>query len=470
LTVLFHCVKLFAEMETSADKSDDTRATMSGAYLVAQGPAEPPWPRTAVAQAFLLVMLVAATFSFVHRYVPSVLVDPIKREMGISDVQFSLLQGTAFALLYCGASLVCGLLADSVHRRNLVVLGVAIWTVGTVLFGLSTSYTGLLASRAMVGLGEAALGPASVSMLCDYFRPERRGRAIAVSFFGATLGSALAFAAGGRMLEAAAAGQYAGLPWVGDLAPWRQVVVLMGASGFLLVPAILAFPEPRRRAVVVAEHLGGRAQELWALRDRIPLVMLAGATVALADFGFSIWATALLTRTHGFSVADAGSVLGACMLIAGVTGGWLGGVLCDRAHLRAPLTGRVDTVVRAAVAMLLSACLLLVPGGWAAVAAFACWQVAANAAYVGCASALQDQVSGRTRGITAALSLCMSIGFGMGFGPTSVAALNQQLGGVGQALSTSLLVVLLVSGSATLAFAWLLRRRLARPSSAQGLV
>jgi MFS family permease len=342
--------------------------------------------------------------------------------------------------------------------------------VGTVLFGLSTSYTGLLASRAMVGLGEAALGPASVSMLCDYFRPERRGRAIAVSFFGATLGSALAFAAGGRMLEAAAAGQYAGLPWVGDLAPWRQVVVLMGASGFLLVPAILAFPEPRRRAVAVAEHLGGRAHELWALRDRIALVMLAGATVALADFGFSIWATALLTRTHGFSVADAGSVLGACMLIAGVTGGWLGGVLCDRAHLRAPLTGRVDTVVRAAVAMLLSACLLLVPGGWAAVAAFACWQVAANAAYVGCASALQDQVSGRTRGIAAALSLCMSIGFGMGLGPTSVAALNQQLGGVGQALSTSLLVVLLVSGSATLAFAWLLRRRLARPSSAQGLV
>jgi predicted MFS family arabinose efflux permease len=146
--------------------------------------------------AFVLVMLVAATFSFVHRYVPSVLVDPIKLEMGISDVQFSLLQGTAFAVLYGAASLVCGLLADRVHRRNLVVLGVAVWTVGTVLFGLSTSFSGLLASRAMVGLGEAVLGPASISMLCDYFRPERRGRAIAVSLFGATLGSALAFAAG----------------------------------------------------------------------------------------------------------------------------------------------------------------------------------------------------------------------------------------------------------------------------------
>ena len=150
-----------------------------------------------MAQAFVLVMLVAATFSFVHRYVPSVLVDPIKLEMGISDVQFSLLQGTAFAVLYGAASLVCGLLADRVHRRNLVVLGVAVWTVGTVLFGLSTSFSGLLASRAMVGLGEAVLGPASISMLCDYFRPERRGRAIAVSLFGATLGSALAFAAGG---------------------------------------------------------------------------------------------------------------------------------------------------------------------------------------------------------------------------------------------------------------------------------
>jgi MFS family permease len=244
------------------------------------------------------------------------------------------------------------------------------------------------------------------------------------------------------------------------------VVVLMGVAGFVLVPAILAFPEPQRRALAVADQLGNRAQELWALRDRIGLVMLAGATVALADFGFSIWATALLTRTHGFGVAEAGSVLGACMLIAGVAGGWLGGVLCDRAHQRAPRTGRIDIVLRAALAMLLSACLLMVPGGWAAVAAFACWQVAANAAYVGCASTLQDQVSGRTRGIAAALSLCLSIGFGLGLGPTSVAALNQQIGGGADALSASLLIVLLSAGWATLACAWLLRRRLARLTDA----
>jgi MFS family permease len=440
----------------------DNIASPSKTSPVLSAAVEPPWPSASMAQAFVLVMLVAATFSFVHRYVPSVLVDPIKLEMGISDVQFSLLQGTAFAVLYGAASLVCGLLADRVHRRNLVVLGVAVWTVGTIIFGLSTSFTGLLASRAMVGLGEAVLGPASISMLCDFFRPERRGRAIAVSLFGATLGSALAFAAGGHMLEAASAGQYAGLPWVSDLSPWRQVVVLMGVSGFLLVPAILAFPEPPRRVLVVSEHVGNRAQELWALRDRIVLVVLAGATVALADFGFSIWATALLTRAHGYSVADAGSVLGVCMLVAGVVGGWLGGVLCDRAHVRSPITGRIDTVVRAAIAMLLSACLLLLPGGWAAVAAFAFWQVAANAAYVGCASTLQDQVSGRTRGIAAALSLCVSIGFGLGLGPTSVAALNQQMGGGGDALSTSLLIVLLVSGVATLACSWLLRRRLAK--------
>ena len=141
-------------------------ASPSANSLVSQGLAELPWPRASTAQAFMLVMLVATTFSFVHRYAPSVLVDPIKQELGINDVQFSLLQGTAFAVLYGAGSLVCGLLADRVHRRNLVVLGVAIWTVGTVLFGLSTSFPGLLASRAMVGLGEATLGPASVSMLC----------------------------------------------------------------------------------------------------------------------------------------------------------------------------------------------------------------------------------------------------------------------------------------------------------------
>jgi MFS family permease len=150
------------------------------------------------------------------------------------------------------------------------------------------------------------------------------------------------------------------------------------------------------------------------------------------------------------------------MLVAGVVGGWTGGVLCDRAHNRSPITGRMETVIRAAVAMLLSATLLLIPNGWAAVAAFACWQVAANAAYVGCASALQDQVSGRTRGIAAALSLCMSIGFGMGFGPTSVAALNQQIGKGADALSASLLIVLLAAGTSTVLCAVMLRRRLLR--------
>lgn len=406
----------------------------------ASPPAEPPWPGAAVARVFLVVMLIAATFSFIHRYVPSVLVDPIRAELGISDVQFGLLQGTAFAVLYCAAGLFFGVLADRTVRRNLLLLGVATWTTGTVLFGLADSFAGLLAARCMVGVGEATLGPASISLLCDYFPPEKRGRAIAVSLFGATLGTSLAFGAGGWMLEAAAAGQFSALPGLGDLAPWRQVVVILGAIGLPILPALLAFPEPPRRTAPTTHGQGAGA--LWALRDRVGPIVLTGALVALADFGYSIWVNALLTRTHHFSATTAGSVLGAVALVAGIGGGWVGGVLSDRARRQGGTSGRIQVVRGAAWAMLAVGGLLLVPAGWAAVASYALWQIAANVAYVGCASALQDQVTDRSRGLASAVSLCASIGFGLGAGPTSVAWLNQTLGQGQDHLSLSLLIVL----------------------------
>ncbi len=405
----------------------------------------------------MLVMLLTATFSFIHRYVPSVLVDPIRAELGISDLQFGLLQGTAFALLYCVASLVCGVLADRTVRRNLVLLGVATWTVGTILFGLAGSFEGLLAARCMVGMGEAALGPASVSLLCDFFPPDKRGRAIAVSFFGATLGSSLAFGLGGWMLQAAGAGHFAGLPGVGGLTPWRQVVVLLGLVGLLILPALLSFAEPSRRAAVAPAGQGAGA--LWALRGRVGFIVLTGAAVALADFGYSIWVNALLTRTHHFSAATAGSLLGAVALVAGIGGGWFGGVLCDRAHRRSGQAGRVQVVRLSALAMLAFAGLLLLPAGWAAVASFGLWQMAANVAYVGCATALQDQVTDRTRGLASAVSLCASIGGGLGLGPTSVAWLNQSLGQGQDALAGSLLIVLCSAAVLMLgATTWLLAR------------
>jgi predicted MFS family arabinose efflux permease len=402
--------------------------------------AQPQWPSAAAARIFVVVMLIAATFSFIHRYVPSVLVDPIRAELGISDVQFGLLQGTAFAVLYCAAGLFFGVLADRTVRRRLLMLGVATWTIGTILFGLATSFEGLLAARCMVGLGEATLGPASISLLCDYFAPDKRARAIAVSMFGATLGTSLAFGAGGWMLQAAAAGHFAALPVLGGLAPWRQVVVILGLIGLLILPALLLFPEPPRRTARAAS--GDGAAALWALRNRVGPIVLTGALVALADFGYGIWVNALLTRTHHFSAATAGTVLGVVALVAGIGGGWLGGVLCDRAHRGQGNPGRMRVVRGSALFMLVVGGLLLVPAGWAAVASYALWQIAANVAYVGCASALQDQVTDRSRGLASAVSLCASIGFGLGVGPTAVAWLNQSLGKGQDFLSISLLIVL----------------------------
>jgi predicted MFS family arabinose efflux permease len=414
-------------------------------------------PNARLAQAFVIVLTVATVISFVHRYLPSVLVDSIRGDMAITDVQFSTLQ-TAFALTYAAATLGSGWIADRTNRRNLIVAGVSLWTGGTILFGLANELSHFWTARIMIGLGEAVLGPAGISLICDYVSPRQRGKAIALTFFGATLGTSLAFSGGGWLLDRAEAGLFVDLPVLADLSPWRQVVLTLGGLGLILIPSLLAFKEPQR-SFDPKTASKGRLSDLWRLRSLFWLTLFTGSSVAVADFAYTTWQTSLLTRSHGLSAGEAGQLLGLSAFIAGTAGAWVGGFLSDRAHDKAGLAGRIGLVQLCALGLLGSAALLAFPLAWAAIAAFALWQVAANIAYVAVAVTLQDLVTDRTRALAASMSVCLSIGLGLGFGPTTVALLNQS--GVGEGgLSASLLIVLGVMGLITLSCATLLRRGL----------
>lgn len=407
---------------------------------------------------FVGVLAFATVVSFIHRYVPAVLVDGIRADLAISDVQFSFLQ-SAFALTYAAATLASGWVADRTNRRNLIVAGIALWTVGSFLFGLADSLNGLLVARIMVGMGEAVLSPAGISLLCDYVGSERRGRAIALVYFGATLGGSLAFSGGGLMLDLAAAGHFSGLPFVGGLEGWRQVVLLLSALGLLLIPLMLAFPEPKRSFDIHAADKG-RLLDLWRSRRILWLVFVSGSSVAVADFAYTSWQTAFLTRSFDLTAGVAGQSLGLTALLAGTVGAWVGGIVSDRARARGGVAARIGVVRWCAVGLLASASLLLVPQASFGMAAYAGWQFVANIAYVACAVTLQDLVTDRTRALAASMSICLSIGLGLGFGPTAVAALNQGIGGGENALGPSLLITLVAMGLLTLLFATMLERRL----------
>lgn len=103
------------------------------------------------------IFLVAYILSFVDRQILSLMVEPIKQDLGLSDLQVGLLQGLAFALLYAVVGIPIGMLADRISRRRIIAVGVLFWSACTALCGFAGSYAHLFVARMGVGLGEASL-------------------------------------------------------------------------------------------------------------------------------------------------------------------------------------------------------------------------------------------------------------------------------------------------------------------------
>ena len=137
----------------------------------------------------VVVLMFAYTVSFIDRQILSLLVQPIRRDLGISDTQFSLLAGFAFALFYATLGIPIARLADRANRRFLIMIGVVVWSVMTAACGFAKSYWHLFLARVGVGAGEAMLSPAAYSMISDYFPPHKLAKAIGVYAMGLYLGA-----------------------------------------------------------------------------------------------------------------------------------------------------------------------------------------------------------------------------------------------------------------------------------------
>ncbi|MDE2619083.1 MAG: MFS transporter [Sphingomonadales bacterium] len=203
----------------------------------------------------LAVFLAAYVLSFVDRQILGLMVDPIRRDLGLSDLQIGLLQGAAFALLYATLGVPFGMSVDRWSRRNLIVGGIITWSVATALCGLAGSFAALFAARVLVGVGEATLSPAVHSYLSDAYPRHRLARAMAIYNLGITLGSGMALIIGGWVVALIARSGMAEIPGLGALQPWQAAFLAVAAPGV---------PSPRwprwcaSRAVIARPGLGGR--------------------------------------------------------------------------------------------------------------------------------------------------------------------------------------------------------------------
>jgi MFS family permease len=204
------------------------------------------------------VLTFVYVFSFIDRQILNLLVRPIRRDLGISDTQMSLLMGLSFAVFYTFFGIPLGRLADSKSRRTIIAIGFAFWSLFTAGCGLARNFTQMLLLRMGVGVGEAALSPSAFSIISDYFPPKRRATAISVYSMGIYIGSGLAFIIGGTVAGFASQQEIWQLPLIGDTRPWQVVFFIVGLPGVFLSLLMYTVREPARRGMRVISNAEGK--------------------------------------------------------------------------------------------------------------------------------------------------------------------------------------------------------------------
>ena len=312
--------------------------------------AAPPEDKPAINPAAwyaVAILTVAYTFSYIDRQILSLMVGPIRADLGISDSQFSLLHGLAFAVFYSLLGIPIGRLADSSNRRNLIAIGVALWSLATACCGLVKSFWQLFFARVWVGVGEAALSPAAYSMLADMFPREKLGKAVGVYGSGVFIGIGLSFIIGAFLISAIEAQGGLTLPLVGNLAAWQATFIIVGLPGLVIALLVLTLKEPDRTGSSTATvmPLSEVFDYLSSRRSVYLLHFLGFAMVTLLFNAIMSWAAEFFIRIHNVPRAEIGPQLGLLSVVFGGSGMVCGGLLADRWTAQ----GKADGPQRAAV-------------------------------------------------------------------------------------------------------------------------
>jgi MFS family permease len=424
--------------------------------------ADPIDPSVPAAQAYpserygwyvVAVLMLAYTVSYIDRQMMTLLVDPVRATLGISDLQLSLLHGLAFAVFYTVLGLPMGRIADRYSRRNLITAGIATWSLMTSLCGVAKSYGQLFAARCGVGVGEATLSPGAYSLLTDYFPPEKRARALSVYTSGIYIGAAAATFGGGYLITRIPPMD---LPLLGQREPWQIIFLLIGLLGLPVALLILTtVKEPVRREVSSHYRVKASLGETWAyVRKNLP-------AFALITFGISIFATltngvkgwipTFLMRTYGLTPAEVGVQFGLVLLVFGALGVAGGGFMASAMKSG---TGRSPNVKVAALGALLiipfGIAAPLMPSASLALAVYCVVIFLCGVPFGVGAAAIQEITPNQMRGTVSAMYLFGVNLLGIGTGPTLVAVFTDLVFKDDLALRYSLAAIVAVTAPLSL--------------------
>jgi MFS family permease len=412
----------------------------------------------------VLVCMLAYVFSFVDRQILALMIEPIKRDLQISDTQFSLLQGFAFSLFYAVMGMPIAYLADRFARPRIIAIGIGLWSFATAACGASQNFLQMFVARMGVGVGEAALSPATYSMLSDLFPREKLGRAVGVYSLGSFIGGGMAFLIGGYVIGLLKQMATVTIPAIGTIRSWQITFLIVGLPGILIALLfILTVRNPQRKGLT--RDAAGQQERVSMVRA-LRFIGSHSKTFSCHYLGFSFyamtlyclmsWTPAFYIRHFGFTPMQAGYTLGTILLVANTTGVFAGGWLSDMLLKRGRADGPMLAGLIGAIGLLLPAVAFTqVENLNASLALLVIAMFFASFPLPTSTAAMQMLAPNQMRAQISAVFLLVSNLIGLGVGTTLVALITDKVLVSPKAVGVSMSVVNLVATLLAIFLLWL---------------
>lgn len=398
------------------------------------------------------LLTLANISSFIDRQILSLLVKPIKRDLHLSDTQVSLLMGLSFALFYTFFGVIIGRLADRKSRRNIIMLGITVWSFMTTLCAGVSTYLQFFLVRMGVGVGESTLSPSAYSIIADIFPKNRLATALSVFSMGIFLGGGLATLIGSGIVAKLPTDGTVLIPVFGEIFPWQMIFLYVGIPGLIIALLLFTVTEPTRKNLIQKDgqnaqlSLSESIKIIFQHKKAYLLIAFIVSTQALVNFGCSAWVPTFIARTYGWEVPRAGAFYGLIVVFSSITGVLFGGWYADKLVKEGKTDGRLRISVLAAVLSLCGVLAVSMPKAEWAILLLALPTFGLAAPFGAATAAIQEIMPNQVRALASSIMLFILNLIGMSLGPTLVALFTDFVFKDENMIRYSMMVLFIVGG------------------------
>lgn len=417
-----------------------------------------PQPSTRYAWYVIFILTLANISSFIDRQILSLLVKPIKRDLHLTDTEMSLLMGLSFAIFYTLFGMMIGRLADRKSRRNIIIVGISIWSVMTTLCAGIANYTQFFLVRMGVGVGESTLSPSAFSLIADIFPKNRLATAMSIFSMGVFLGSGLATLIGSGIVAKLPTEGMMNVPIFGEIYPWQMIFLYVGIPGLVIALLLFTITEPsRKNALQVAGQtvklsFSESLSIIFKHKKAYLLICFSTACQALINYGCNAWIPTFISRTYGWEVPRAGAFFGLVVVVSSILGVIFGGWYADKLTKEGKTDGRLRVGVLGGFLALISFYIPLLPKAEWALLAISVPVFGLAAPFGAATAAIQEIMPNQVRALASSIFLFILNIVGIGLGPFIVAFFTDFIFKDESMIRYSLVLLYLIGGGFGLLF------------------